>query len=269
MSRLIPSLPEDAFEASRLLGSGSLQPVRRHRSHVNPRPDRLPSFDIDLAALSVSALNLETYESRTVRVGHDGSFAFPGLAAGNYELTLDGAVATAPHVTVAVASGERAAVTVPIVPGGGIMGTVQSTLGMPLADVAVTVHSTALDLTYTTYTGEDGSFVLTDVYPGSYDVAVEGGVYVDLTPTIDVDQGQVVEVSYDLVRGATLSGTVTDQDTASRSQRSRSGRGTPTQPICCWRQPASTALTSCPAWRWGLGSDVCPTPTTLTPSQCR
>jgi hypothetical protein len=212
--QLLPSVPDDVWEATKALVQEAFD---RFAATVHPSilgQIEYSTFDIALETLTVTALNTETYETSIAPVRSDGSFVFPNIGDGEYQLTVSGgAVITSPRFTVTVAEGEPAQANVPIMWGGASTGIVRSESEQPLADARVSLQAPDLELYYSVLTQEDGAFEIRDIYPGTYIVTISLAPYVEHTSTITIDPGQAIDGVVDLVRGATLTGSVTDEDT--------------------------------------------------------
>ena len=220
---VLPSLPQDFYDATKALVQEAFDRFAATvLTSIRGRID-YPAFDIDVTKLSVTAINRATGQSMLAPVRRDGDFVFPSLVAGEYELTVaGGAVASSPHFKVALATGEHAEVAIPIVSGGTVTGTVQAAAGgQGIGDAAVRIVAPDLDLSYYVTSQADGTFTITDVYPGSYQLSVSGGSFVDFTATITVVPNHTFNQVITLDQGATLTGSVTDQETGAPIQEAQ------------------------------------------------
>ncbi len=173
-----------------------------------------PSFDAPFEELTVTAVNKATFETRVTQIWHDGRFVFPSLTAGQYELTISGgALSNVPHFTAAVADGKQTTVDLSLFPSGQIQGTVTTNGAAVLQGAQVRLSSTTLDVSYTAETQADGTFAISGVYPGTYNLDVSLASYVGYSQTVVVNMGEALDENIALVRGATLSGVVTEKDT--------------------------------------------------------
>ena len=84
--------------------------------------------------------------------------------------------------------------------------------GAPVAAASICVSSAALGLSYFGQSGSDGTFILSDVYPGTYDVAVGQTSSVEFNCTVTVALGGAAVVNATLVPGAVVAGRVIDVD---------------------------------------------------------
>lgn len=212
----LPSLPEDVWQATDAMVQEAFD---RFAATVTPSiigQIDYASFDIAIEALTVTAVNTTTFESSTTTVRRDGQFVLPNLGNGTFVVTVSGgAVATTPHFEVTVGDGQPTRVDVPILRGGATAGTIQTTSGVALADARVSLHSAAMDLQYTVFSGVDGTFAIDDVYPGTYDLTIDLAPYLAYATSITIDPSQTVSDAHELIRGATLQGLVSDADSGS------------------------------------------------------
>lgn len=122
----------------------------------------------------------------TTVTGSDGTYSFPLLPAGDYEVTVttpDGYLAAGPTSrSESVAADDVANVDFELARTGSVEGVVETDDGSPVPDVMVSV--TGPDGTITLTTGADGDFALGELPPGDYTVtlAVPDG-YTAVGPT--------------------------------------------------------------------------------------
>ena len=138
----------------------------------------------------------------------DGTFVFPNLAAGTYDVTVDGFTVTSDNTLVVDPGGE---IDVNIVADTGriLGGVILAAGGIPQAGVQVT--ATAADgRSYSTETSADGTYAITTLPEGTYDVAALHNSLTRLTKQVVVTQGQDLRnVVFALNQVAVISGTVT------------------------------------------------------------
>jgi hypothetical protein len=168
------------------------------------------AFDIDLTKLTVTARNTTTSESFEAPVRQDGSFVFPRVDPGQYELTVaGGAVTTEPHVIINVTDSQSANPLLPIIRGGSVVGSITTaSRGQPVDDASITLVSESLNLAYFTTSAEDGSFDFLDVHPGDYKLLVNKDTYVRTESILHIDIGESHVANQQLLIGATVSGAV-------------------------------------------------------------
>ncbi len=210
--RYLPSVPKDMLEATGVVVQEAFDRFAAsvHTSLVGQID--YPTFDIAIENLTVAAYNTTTYESTTAPVRLDGSFTFPSISPGEYDLIVTGGAVTAtPHLIVTLTENEHVDINVPIVWGGGVTALVRSEFGQPLFDALVELHSPTRDLFYSTITDSAGKFSVADLYPGTYNVRITLGSHVEYVSTISISPGQTADEIYDLLPGATLAGTVIEQ----------------------------------------------------------
>jgi len=107
--------------------------------------------------------------------GADGGYDFPQLVPGAYTLAVSGAGHRPTALPVQVAAGAPGRQDIELQPGARLGGTVRSTsTGLPLGDARVTLLNAAGSVVAATTTGEDGSYVFTDLDSGEYTVIASG-----------------------------------------------------------------------------------------------
>ncbi|MDQ0209547.1 carboxypeptidase regulatory-like domain-containing protein [Arthrobacter bambusae] len=210
---------------------------------------------VDLTSTQVFASGVGIGSSTSARVAADGTYKLTGLPAGNYNLHFSGynsgaldqwyknaaTQATATAVTV-TAGQDVTGINATLVKGSTISGTVTAPAGVNLTSTYVyasIVGSTATT-SYTTV-GADGTYKLTGMAPGSYNVHFSGynsgaldqwykNAATQATATaVTVTAGQdMTGIDATLVKGATISGTVTAPTgvNLTSTQVSASGVGT-------------------------------------------
>src|SRR5688572_16426325 len=107
-----------------------------------------------------------------------------------------------------------------------IVGTVSDTAGKVIAGATVTVTHKGTDATRTVVTGPDGSYTITTLNPGRYDLSVEApnfsktvtrdfelNVGVDRSFNVELKPGQITEVVEVTGEGALIQPTRSDIDT--------------------------------------------------------
>jgi hypothetical protein len=140
----------------------------------------------------------------------DGTFVFPELSPGTYNVSFQGFVNTGP-TELTVGTGSLSGVQLFAAPGGTISGGVAlSGIGEPLSGVVV--QAVGADGTeYSTTTDSNGRYAIDTLPAGVYSVTAGGGMYTETTiagVSLAVGQFQP-DVDLAVETGATISGTVT------------------------------------------------------------
>lgn len=139
----------------------------------------------------------------------DGTFAFTGVAAGNFNVAATDAVSGAgATATGNVIAGQTTNVTLQLQPVGTVNGVVFGIGGVtPVADITVNLVGPT---SQTTTSGVDGSFAFATVASGTYTLqAVDGNGFVRAQAGVTVvSQGSTVTQNLVLSGGGTVSGGV-------------------------------------------------------------
>ena len=132
---------------------------------------------VSLSGRLVHAINTDSDEAFAAYTRSDGTFVFPELSAGDYSLTYDGAVTTAP-VLVSVAAGQAVrGVEVNVVPGALLSGVVTSQdSGHPVN--TATVRITGLTgAAFSVHVADDGSYEFDGLAADTYRMVIEADGY--------------------------------------------------------------------------------------------
>ena len=214
-----------------------------------------------LVGVEVSVFVSGASDSEDVTTGTGGTYDIAGLVPGTYDVCFDGSAATGGSSTtgyldqcyqgvawdgistdVAGATGVTAtsgsthsAVDASLAAGGAITGTVTDTGSHPLAGASVDLFQAGSELSVV-QTGSGGTYSITGLSPGAYDVCFDGSVATGGTSTtgyldqcydgvawdgdpfditgatdVDVTAGATASgVDASLAAGGSISGTVTD-----------------------------------------------------------
>jgi protocatechuate 3,4-dioxygenase beta subunit len=141
---------------------------------------------------------------------NDGTFTFPPLPAGTYNLTVSGYLLASPVTVVVPATDSVSGLDLTVESGGAISGSIQhSGTGLVLSSVTVTASSDQ-NTTYTTESAADGSYRLTGLPAGTYTVTAGGQTFDTLTsaPQAVAAAQTVIGVDFTLDDAATFQGTV-------------------------------------------------------------
>ena len=141
----------------------------------------------------------------------DGSFVVDALPAGTYNATVDGYLLPNPVEVTVPATGAATGLSIIVTAGGTISGAVHSaTNGSASAGTAVLALNTTDQTKYQTTTGADGSYALTGLTDGSYDLTIGGAPsetqYLDNVQIADAST--VSGLNFTLAAGATVTGQV-------------------------------------------------------------
>jgi hypothetical protein len=128
-----------------------------------------------LAAVNIVIRSVTDATPRQLVSDADGTFAIKDLAPGTYQVTASKeGFATPAATTVEIAANRTANANVQLTQGvaGSLRGVTLAPDGFSLAGVNVAVHSVAGSLDRSLVTDTDGTFVMKDLPPGSYQVSV-------------------------------------------------------------------------------------------------
>ncbi len=175
------------------------------------------------APLSGVLISVTGAAALSTTTGGDGTYRFTGVPPGNVTLVASKAGYTTVSATGTVVGGGVLTFS-PVLTPGPTTGTIQgmatdATTGAPLAGVTVTVTGTA---TLNATTGLDGTYLFTNVPPGTVTITASKSGYQTLTATGTVLAGVVLTFNPALVptggtppTTGTIQGTVTDASTGS------------------------------------------------------
>ena len=164
---------------------------------------------VNVAGLTVGATNTVSGAQYDATVFNDGSFVFAGIGPGTYTFSVDGLLLTTPpQVTVsAVESLTGVALTGTLV--AQITGQVQSLPSYAdVAGAAIQASNEATNQTFDVTTNSNGSYSLSGLPPGIYDLVVNAAGYgrADVLG-VDVTAGNALE-SLTLSPASSLTGTI-------------------------------------------------------------
>ncbi len=148
---------------------------------VPPRPTgsligvTLAPDGLSLAGVNVIIRSLSNPNGQQVVSDGDGEFAVKDLAAGTYQITATKeGLATPSVVTVEIAASKTANANLQLSQGssGVLRGVVLASDGFSVAGVNVALRSVAGSVDRQLVTDPDGMFLVRDLPPGSYQIAV-------------------------------------------------------------------------------------------------
>ncbi|MBI9037952.1 MAG: carboxypeptidase regulatory-like domain-containing protein [Bacteroidales bacterium] len=146
--------------------------------------------------------------------GSNGEYLIEDIPAGNYDITATADNYYAETKTnQEVISGENTKIDFSLVriPGIILGAIIDSVTLNPIEGAIVTLEGT----TYTAISGEDGSYLITDIYPGIYSVSASANNYYPQTKTNqEVISGETTKIDFSLIRiPGIISGIITDSET--------------------------------------------------------
>jgi hypothetical protein len=207
-AQLFRSLPTDVFEATRLLTQEAFTRFATTKTASIIGQIDYKTFDIDFSQLEVVVTNQATLETFTAPVRLDGKFALPNVGAGTFDIAVRGGAVAVGAPPIVVTEGAARDVTVQVLLGGAIRGSVLSPTGSPVAGASLVVSSQSLDQSRVIDLATDGSFEIADLPPGDYILTATANGRVAATTNVTVEIGGVYSKSLALEVGTVLSGTV-------------------------------------------------------------
>jgi len=148
----------------------------------------------------------------------DGTYEIKGLPTGTYrvEARIDDPsmnYALEPQTVTVTAGQETSGVNFVLTQGGSIYGTVTDSSGNPVANAELNAwqseggHGGGWAMT-----GSDGTYTMTGLSTGTYNVEVRAGEYSSAMKTTMVTSGQDTQLDFILTVGGSISGTVKYED---------------------------------------------------------
>ena len=189
-----------------------------------------------IGSVAVTAYDGDGTEVASTYTSADGSYSLGGLAAGPYRLLFapdgsvnyaslysGGASSLAAATPVNTTAGQAATANAALTEGATISGTVtDAQTGKPVAGVNVTVIDAAGDYVAGGYSGDDGTYTVKGLLPGTYTVGffpydnLHAALYYSgksapaNADPVTVGASGAAGVNAALTRGASITGTVTD-----------------------------------------------------------
>ena len=96
----------------------------------------------------------------------------------------------------------------PLLPGGSIRGAITSAKGKVIASAVITVYDSEKSrkdffLSSTAHANRDGSYLVSGLKPGSYNVKISAANYIPVTKTgVEVTAGEETELDITLLRSS-------------------------------------------------------------------
>jgi protocatechuate 3,4-dioxygenase beta subunit len=150
-----------------------------------------------------------TQTTRWVEARPDGAFLFDGAPREAGSLVADGG--DRGRASVVLAQGTAEPVTIALAPTSSLAGrVVDATDGKPIAGVRVVARGQGGE--FLARSGPDGRYAMRGLSPQSYRLSAEDDRFVAWSRTVTVAAGQAETQDVPLVRGATLSGRVVDEE---------------------------------------------------------
>ncbi len=149
----------------------------------------------------------------TATTGVDGTYLITDIYPGTYDVTATADEYNSETKTdQEVISGETTVIDFSLIRiPGTISGTIlDSENSNPIEGAIIVLEGT----TYTATTGVDGTYLITDIYPGTYDVTATADEYNSETKTDqEVISGETTVIDFSLIRiPGTISGTILDSE---------------------------------------------------------
>jgi hypothetical protein len=164
------------------------------------------------APVAAATIRLEgEHKKLDATAGQDGAFAFSGLHPGRYTLAANTGFTQA-RASVELKEGKDVLdVVLDLGPGGEIAGVVRDGSGTAVADAKVSAHTSGTRAEQRT--GKDGSYRLSALVAGKYDVSVDAEGHVEPErKEIEVAVGSAATADFVLESASPLKGVVVDEE---------------------------------------------------------
>jgi hypothetical protein len=161
-------------------------------------------------SLYITATNKQTLDSLDVRVKADGSFVFPHLLEGTYQLTVGGgAVLASGTLEVLVSQSHATEVELLVVDGASLSGFLRTQkTGQAVPNAELTLTRVDGNAVYTTRSGPDGGFMFPDLPSGAYTIAATAVGFAVQRMTFDANDGDSIQIDLLLDEQRTAAGTI-------------------------------------------------------------
>jgi len=209
MAFIVPHSSKEPFEAIRLFTQEAFDRFLAQRTSSIVGEVQYDLFDIDFRSLRITATHSETFETFSAPVQQDGRFTLPNILAGNYESRLDGPAFTTAHLSVNVPTSSPRNLTLPLLRGATVSGTVLTAEGILLPNARLRITSPSLGLTRSITVRPDGSFVAEGLPPATYTLIASATGLETSVQSLTVDLGSSAAVQLRLNRATIVSGIVT------------------------------------------------------------
>ncbi len=130
-----------------------------------------------LAGATVSIATADQSQGDTAVTFNDGSFVFPEMPEGTYDLTVSGYLLAAPVQVVVPSSGFVSGLDVTVTPGASISGTlVNEANNEPISGEMVVAQGTGTT-NYAAMTNSNGNYTISGLPPDTYTVSAGGDTF--------------------------------------------------------------------------------------------
>ena len=168
MAFIVPHSSMDPFDAIQLFTQEAFDRYLAQRTASIVGQVQYDLFDIDFKSLKITATHSETFETFSASVQQDGHFTLPNILAGNYDLQLAGPAFTTANPSVDVLSGSPRNLTLPLLLGATISGTVLTADGTLISEARLQITAPALGFSRSITVQPDGSFAAEGLPPATY-----------------------------------------------------------------------------------------------------
>jgi len=207
-ARLFKILPEDVFEATRLLTQEAFARFTANQTASIVGQIDYSNFDIDFSQLEVVVTNRATLDTFTAPVRLDGRFALSNVGAGTFDLAVRGGAVAVGVTPIVVSNDAPTDVSVQVLRGGEVQGSVLSPARSPVVGASLALSSEVLGISRILEIAADGSFTAADLSPGDYVLTATANGRVPATMEFTIDFGGDHSAALVLEVAPVLSGAV-------------------------------------------------------------
>ncbi|WP_182867972.1 carboxypeptidase regulatory-like domain-containing protein [Rhodopirellula sp. JC639] len=167
-------------------------------------------FAVEISGRTVLARNRSTGEVFGATSMNDGSFVFPVVTAGEYELEFEGAIQTG-ATPVSVVDGQQVtSLVLTLEPGGTIIGRITESTGQAVADATI-VAATPDGQSFAAVSNDDGEYRLEGLEPDTYRLRITAPGFARYEVTGIQSATDTVQQNAVLVPGAGIQGSISLQ----------------------------------------------------------